>query len=96
MLALIPLFAQASESDPATAGASIVGLVCIGLFGFFIYFLPTAIAAMRGHPNGIPIFILNLLLGWSFIGWVIALVWSFTAVERARPSRREYREYYDG
>ena len=38
------------------------------------------------------ILILNLLLGWTCLGWVIALVWSFTAVERKR-----YRNvrYYD-
>ena len=96
MLALIPLFAQDNQPDPAAAGGNIVGLVCIGLFAFFVYFLPAFIAGMRRHTNAAAIFILNLLLGWSFIGWVIALVWSFTAVERARPNRREYREYYDG
>jgi hypothetical protein len=31
--------------------------------------------------------ILNIFLGWSFIGWVIALVWSFTEVKpRESPS----------
>jgi hypothetical protein len=44
----------------------------------FIYFLPTIIAIMRKHNNRMPIFILNLLLGWSMIAWIIALVWSLT------------------
>ena len=41
-----------------------------------LYFLPTIIASIRGKRNGCAIFVLNLLLGWTFVGWVIALVWS--------------------
>jgi len=46
------------------------------------YFLPTVIALARGHHNGFAIFLTNLLLGWTFIGWIIALIWSVTASER--------------
>lgn len=46
------------------------------------YFLPTVIALARGHHNGFAIFLTNLLLGWTLIGWVIALIWSVTASER--------------
>ncbi|MDQ0393127.1 superinfection immunity protein [Labrys monachus] len=42
------------------------------------YFLPWVIALLRGHRNSTAIFVLNLFLGWTFIGWVVALVWSFT------------------
>ena len=62
----------------AWAGPGIlILLVAIGL-----YFLPTIIAGARGKRNTLAIFVLNLLLGWSFIGWVIALVWSLTAENR--------------
>ncbi|WP_313048650.1 superinfection immunity protein [Pseudomonas soli] len=44
-----------------------------------IYFLPTVIAGKRGHPNGTPIFLLNLFLGWTLIGWLAALIWSASA-----------------
>lgn len=43
------------------------------------YFLPTAIAVIREHHNKLPIFLLNFFLGWTFLGWVASLVWSFTS-----------------
>jgi len=52
------------------------------LISALIYFLPTVIALARGHHNGFAIFLTNLLLGWTLIGWVIALIWSVTASER--------------
>lgn len=38
------------------------------------YFLPWAIAATRGKSNSAAIGVLNFFLGWTFIGWVAALV----------------------
>lgn len=43
------------------------------------YMLPWAIAATRGKSNTGAIFWLNLLLGWSVIGWIIALVMACTS-----------------
>nr|WP_281720755.1 superinfection immunity protein [Nitrosomonas nitrosa] len=41
-----------------------------------MYFLPAFLALWRGHPSCIPILIVNLLLGWTVIGWVGTLVWA--------------------
>jgi ABC-type sugar transport system permease subunit len=49
--------------------------VVITLLSLF-YFLPFAIAFNRKRVNAGAIFALNLFLGWSLIGWVIALVWA--------------------
>lgn len=43
-----------------------------------IYFLPTIVALNRGHRSAGAIFFLNLLLGWTLLGWVVSFVWSFT------------------
>lgn len=43
----------------------------------FIYFLPSCIAYKKYHPHALPIFLLNLFLGFSYIGWVISLIWCF-------------------
>ncbi len=43
------------------------------------YFLPTLIANGRHLPERSGIFFLNLFLGWTGIGWIIALIWAVTA-----------------
>lgn len=48
------------------------------------YMLPFLIALTRGHHNKTAIFALNVLLGWTFIGWAVAFVWSLTAIDPAR------------
>jgi len=45
-------------------------------FGFVLYFLPTIIAAMKSKRDIVAILLLNLFLGWSVIGWIVALVWA--------------------
>ncbi|WP_460116637.1 superinfection immunity protein [Pseudomonas sp. S2_C03] len=61
--------------DSGSAWAGLVLLVA----GFLIYFLPTFVASSRKHVNFTSIFLVNLLLGWTFLGWVAALVWAFSA-----------------
>ncbi len=41
-----------------------------------IYFAPTVWAFGAKRKNKIPILLLNLFLGWTLIGWVVALVWA--------------------
>lgn len=49
--------------------AVIVAIVSAG------YMLPWAIAAVRDVPHWL-VFWINLLLGWTIIGWIVALVMS--------------------
>ena len=44
----------------------------------FIYFTPTIVAVDRKHNNTAPIFVINLLCGWTFFIWVFCLAWSYT------------------
>ena len=53
-----------------------------GIVALVVFFLPALIALLRGHDNTFAIFLTNLLLGWTGIGWVVALIWSFTAIRR--------------
>ncbi len=54
---------------------SLVELLVIVLIVAF-YFLPALIAFLRQRRNKLAIFLLNLLLGWTVLGWVVSLVWS--------------------
>jgi hypothetical protein len=41
-----------------------------------LYFLPTFIGQKKRNAGAI--FALNLLLGWTVLGWIVALVWAMT------------------
>lgn len=58
----------------AVLQAGVVIILILGVVTF--YLLPTMIAYMRKHPNAAPIFVVNLFLGWTLLGWVITLAWS--------------------
>ena len=45
-------------------------------FGFVLYFLPTIAALVCEKHDKLSIFLLNLFLGWSVIGWIVALIWA--------------------
>lgn len=53
-------------------------LVWLAAVFAYCYVKPASKAASRKHKNANAIFMLNLLLGWSVIGWVAALVWAYT------------------
>lgn len=65
------------------------GVILIVL-GIALYFVPWIVAACRNGKHCAGIAILNLFLGWTFIGWVIALVWA-TSDSRAEASKEEGR-----
>lgn len=60
------------------SGSPLAGFLFL-VVGFVIYFLPTFVASSRKHLNGTSIFLVNLFLGWTFLGWVVALVWASSA-----------------
>lgn len=67
-----PAIAQ-SSGDAAAGGFALLIMFCLWTA---MYFLPTIVAVMRKH-NIASILLLNLFLGWTVIGWIIALVMAF-------------------
>ena len=41
------------------------------------YFAPAINAVFRKRKDRTPITVLNFFLGWTFLGWVVALIWSY-------------------
>jgi Superinfection immunity protein len=56
-------------------------MVCLAVW---VYFSPSVIAAWRQHPQVQAIFALNLLTGWTMVGWVACVVWCYTVKARVR------------
>ncbi len=57
---------------------------------FVIYFVPWGIARARAHHQSGKIFLLNLLFGWSGIGWIALLVYSLMTDSSSRDSNNNF------
>jgi hypothetical protein len=53
-----------------------MGLFFFPFFGLgsFLYFMPFIVAVARSKRDILGIFLLNFFLGWTLIGWVVALI----------------------
>ena len=61
---------------------TIGGLVAI-LFIIFIYLIPTFIA--MGRRNNAGAIALNVLLGWTVLGWIAAFIWAVSLKGKEKP-----------
>ncbi len=99
-LILIDRSGFVAELFPQTPRDDVLGLCAFGaiaLAGFpaawfviTLYLLPSIAAIGLRHPQGHAVVAFNVLLGWTVIGWALALVWSMTAagpVEIATPAQ---------
>ena len=56
-----------------------LALLLLILITLVVYFFPCIVAGARNHHNGAAILVTNIFLGWTFVGWVVCLVWAFTS-----------------
>lgn len=68
-----------SGNDSARAGMGLIFICLLAVFGLVFYFLPSIIARQRKHKNRTPVLLTNIFFGWTFIGWIVALIWAFTS-----------------
>lgn len=52
--------------------------ILVLILAIVAYTYPMICAKQRHHRNFAPIAILNICLGWTIIGWIVALMWAFT------------------
>jgi len=72
-------------------GDALILFMVIG--GVWVYFLPAIIASLRGKDGTGGVFLLNLLLGWTVIGWAAAFIWAFTGSTKISRQRDEERHH---
>ncbi len=63
-------------------------MVMVILFAVF-YFVPTVVAWRRKVHKRTGITVLNLLLGWTVLGWIGALIWACSAETEEQARRKE-------
>lgn len=73
-------------------------LISFSIFGLILYFIPTFIAEDKKHKNREAIGLLNFFVGWTFIGWVICLVWASSnqepiKVEQSTNGSNKYEDF---
>jgi hypothetical protein len=66
------------DLGPLKEALSLFGAIWVTALAIVIYLLPSFIVLARRRNNALAIIALNILLGWTFIGWVVALVWALT------------------
>jgi hypothetical protein len=64
------------ENLLSAAGVVLVGIIL--LIAVLVYCLPTIIASRKRHSQSTAISVLNILFGWTLVGYAVALVWSLT------------------
>ena len=65
------------------------GLILL-LIGLAFYFLPTIVACMRDRASDAgAVFLVNLLLGWTVVGWVVSFIWACWGRTSAGVRRRK-------
>jgi hypothetical protein len=62
------------------------GTIILVIIGLIIYFVPTAVGWKTKYASGI--FLLNLFLGWTILGWIGALIWAVSAPKEIK------KQYY--
>ena len=62
------------SGDAATASSGILAGLMLTALGMLLYFLPTVLGWSKRDRASI--FVVNLFLGWTLVGWVVALAWA--------------------
>ena len=83
ILAFLVAYSFSMGQFPSHELNSFGKVMSLGFFVFApaLYLLPTFEAWKKEHPNLTAIALVNIFLGWSVLGWVVAVVWAFKKPE---------------
>jgi hypothetical protein len=57
-----------------------IEMIIFSIIILIIYFLPTLIA--KGKKGQAGVFVINFFLGWTFLGWIVALTWAVSSEKK--------------
>ena len=66
----VSLRRNSASAQHAYKGPLLETFTFVFIFG---YFVPTFVAMYRSMPNKGSVIVVNVFLGWTFVGWVVAL-----------------------
>lgn len=61
-----------AAASPGGGGSAVLGVLLI-ILGVAAYWVPAAVAWIRRVPNAGSVTVINVFLGWTVIGWIVAL-----------------------
>ncbi len=70
----------AQADDDGGSGGGVFLLIVLAL-----YFIPTIVGAIRKVPNIGSVGVINFFLGWTIVGWVVALAMAARSVPPQHP-----------
>jgi hypothetical protein len=62
-----------------------IAAALIATAGLFIYLLPAMIASIREVEHDGAIIAINVIFGWTVLGWIAALIWAVVEKPLAQP-----------
>jgi hypothetical protein len=74
-----PAFAGSADDG----GQAILGFILLALI-ISLYFLPAIIGGKRGINASGALFFVNLIFGWTVLGWLVCLIWAASGATRAQ------------
>jgi len=72
-------------SSGAQSGITILVVLLISAVSIGLWLLPVFVAVRRRSPNVNQVMVVDLLLGWTLVGWVVALVMALKPLPQPLP-----------
>ena len=90
-LGFVALFilSSALKEDPMHLGFRALPWIIAILACLAVYLLPTLIARSRAHHNLALLVVMNIVLGWTGIGWLALLIYAFANPPMRQPVQGE-------
>ena len=76
VVTIVVIMALSAGHGNMSATGPALGALSALLIGTLVYFIPSFVAHYNGNPQLGLVFLVNLFLGWSVIGWMAAFVWA--------------------